>query len=132
MPTTDLLFASKLATEYFDPAAGYQVKALCAELGVKPAAFARVTHRKTESVAKLFSGKFVNPKEGETLQVLRQMHQILAVFRAMDWSKDDVARWMNTPLPTDEGRTPLDVLAKGKGQGLVDRLVALATGNVGG
>jgi hypothetical protein len=50
----------------------------------------------------------------------------------MDWSKDDVARWMKTPLPTDEGQTPLDVLAKGKGQGLVDRLVALATGNVGG
>lgn len=132
MPTEPLLFASKLAREYFDPAEGYQVLGLCTELGVRPAAFARLTHRQTESVAKLFSGKFVKPKEPETWAVLRQMHQILALFRAMNWTRDDVRQWMNSPLPTYEGRTPLELVEGGKGQDLIDELVALATGNVGG
>ncbi len=132
MATDPLFFATKLAKEYFDPVQGYQVAGLCAELGVKPGAFARLTHRETESVAKLFSGKFIRPKEPKTEAVLRQMFQIVAVFRAMGWAKDDIARWMASPLPTYEGRSPLDLIKQGKGQDLIDRLVAMAVGNVGG
>jgi hypothetical protein len=91
---------AKAIPQYFDPARGYQVAGLCAELGVQPARFAKLTRRQTESVAQLFSGKYVNPKEPRTKTVLRQLYQIAAVFRSMGWSKDDVGTWMNSPLPT--------------------------------
>ena len=127
-----LLLVPNLAREFFDPAQGYHVAGLCSELGVEPAGFARLTLRKTESVAKLFSREFVKPKQSKTKDVLRQLHQLVAVFRAMEWSPEDTRRWMHSPLPTDQGQTPLELIEQGRGQDLIDRLLALAIGNVGG
>ena len=131
MSESALLFATNLVKDYFDPARGYQIAGLCEELGVKPAGFAKLTQRKTESVAKLFSGKFVKPKEPRTRTVVRQLHQIVAVFRAMGWGKDDVSRWMNSPLVTHQGHTAVELIGQGRGQELIDELLALAIGNVG-
>jgi hypothetical protein len=131
MSNPPLLFAPNLVKDYFDPVRGYQVAGLCAELGVQPAGFAKLTRRQTESVAKLFSGKFVKPKEPRTQNVLRQLYQIVAVFRAMGWGKDDVSRWMNSPLPTHQGHTAVELIEQGHGQELIDELLALAVGNVG-
>ena len=131
MATPSLLFASNLVKDYFDPARGYQVAGICAELGVQPARFARLTSRQTESVAKLFSGEFVKPKEPKTEGVLRQLYQIVAVFRAMKWTREDVSRWMNAPLPTHRGKTAVEMIEDGHGQKLIDELMALAIGNVG-
>ena len=131
MSNEPLLFASKLARAYFDPEQGYQVRGLCQELGVQPAGFARLTHRSTESVSKLFKRKFVKPKSPKTEKIIQQMWQILTIFRSMGWQKDDIGGWMHAPLATHDGRTPLDLIASGKGQALIDELVDLATGNIG-
>ncbi len=132
MANEPLLFASKHGKAYFNPTQGYCLAGLCRELGVRPAGFAKLTHRSTESVAKLFKRKFVKPKSPKTKKVIQQMWQIFTVFRAMGWKKDDISGWLHSPLPTHDGKAPLELIASGKGQPLIDELVDLATGNIGG
>jgi uncharacterized protein (DUF2384 family) len=93
--------------------------------------FGGLTHRQTESVVGLFLSGFVQPRHSRTRDVLRQLVQIARIFEAMGWSGEDVRRWMNAPLPMFSGKTPVEQIERGRGQELIARLVALATGNVG-
>jgi uncharacterized protein (DUF2384 family) len=126
-----LSFGTGPAKEYIDATGAFQVQHLCGDLGIEPATFARLTRRNTESVAKLFSGRHVSPRDPRTAEVLKQLFQIAAIFKAMSWNPEDVGRWLNTPIPTFDGQSPLDLIAKGNGQDLVTRLLALASGDGG-
>lgn len=60
----------------------------------------------------------------------RDLAQLAIILRAMDM-EDEAPRWMNTPLPRFGGKTPVEVVEAGRGQELVARLIAEATGNIG-
>jgi len=121
---------SKITRDLIDPLGGYHVARICSVLGVGKAEFARFSDRRTESVAKLFNRDTVKPRSVKTLQVLGEMTQIVTILRAMGLLKD-AKRWMKTPIPSFSGRTPSDLIEEGRGQELIDRLIANATGNVG-
>jgi hypothetical protein len=126
-----LSLSSAPGKEYIDASGAFQVQRLCGDLGIEPAAFARLTRRNTDSVAKLFSERYVSPRDPHTVEVLKQLFQIAAIFKAMSWGREDIGRWLNAPLPTFEGNSPVDLIAKGKGQQLVARLLSLASGDSG-
>lgn len=56
--------------------------------------------------------------------------RLAAILRAMGM-EEDAPSWMHTPLPTFAGKTPVELIGAGRGQELVDRLLANAIGNVG-
>lgn len=128
-PPTDLLHV-RLSHDLIDPSGGFHVARICGVLGVEPAELGRLTGRSTESVAKMFKQESVHPRDPRTRQALRELSQFVAILRAMDM-EDEASRWMHTPLPSFSGKNPLEIVADGRGQELVGRLIANATGNVG-
>lgn len=119
------------AADLLDDGGKYRLRRICSILGVEKAAFARLTHRRTESVAKLFEqDRGFGPREPRTREVMKHLVQLITVLRAMG-IEGEAPKWMNTPLPDFDGMTPQDVLADGRGQELVSRLLDLATGGVG-
>jgi Protein of unknown function (DUF2384) len=135
MSTTQLLYdpnlkPSSLVADLIDERGGFQLERLCNVLGVEKSTFAYLTDRTTESVAKLFSGQFVKVREAKTKTVINEMIQLVSILRAMGL-EDDAPRWMKTPLPSFEGKSPLQLVAENRGQELVSRLLAIASGNVG-
>ena len=108
----------------------FAVRRICSEFGVEPADFARLTGRKTESVARLFREESSAPREARTVQVLREMLQLLGVLRVIGLPPAERKGWMHTRLPAFEGKTPQELIAEGRGQELVARLVAYSSGNV--
>jgi hypothetical protein len=132
MPELDVLFLARgSAKQYLDESGKVDVQHLCEAVGVGPAVLARLAHRETESVAGLFSAGFVQLRHPLTDKVLRQLLQITAIFDAMGWTREDTRRWMKAPLPTFEGKSPLDIIADGHGQELISRLLSLAAGDAG-
>ena len=119
-----------LSRDLIDHGGGFHVRRICKVLGVDPAELARLSGRSTESVAKLFKRKSVHPRSARTESALREMTQLVTILRAMDLEKE-APRWTHTPLPGFAGKTPLELIEEGRGQELVGRLVANATGNVG-
>jgi hypothetical protein len=120
----------KLSRDLIDRGGGFHVLQICETLGVEPAEFARLSGRSTESVAKLFRKESVQPRSEQTRAALREMTQLVTILRAMEL-EDEAPRWMHTPLPGFAGKTPLELIEEGRGQELVSRLIANATGNVG-
>lgn len=43
----------------------------------------------------------------------------------------EIIKWFILPLSTKDGKIPLDLIANGRGHELIDRLTALAQGNIG-
>lgn len=112
------------------PSGGYHLERICLYLGVGKADFARFSERRTEAVAKLFRPQPVKPRNPRTVAVLKEMTQIITIFKALGLI-DQAKSWMRTPIPSFSGQTPSDLIEAGRGQELVDRLIANATGNVG-
>jgi hypothetical protein len=109
---------------------GFNLLRICESLHLKPAEFAVLTHRTTESVARsVKQDAFIEPEHPATVAVLRQLVQILGLLRSMEV---DAATWLKTPLPSYEGQTPFELVEDGKGQELIGRLLGLAVGDVGG
>lgn len=127
-----VLMPSRLVRDLIDDKGRYNVRLICQVVGLTAAPFAQLTHRSTESVAKSFSDSAppLKPREARTRAVLRQLVQIIGLLRSMGIS-EEAPRWMHTPLPSFEGRTPAEIIEEGQGQQLVDRLLAMASGNLG-
>jgi uncharacterized protein (DUF2384 family) len=81
-------------------------------------------------VAKSFSGQFVKIREAKTKTVINEMFQLVSILRAMGL-EGDAPRWMKTPLPSFEGKSPLQLVAENRGQELVSHLLAIASVNIG-
>lgn len=126
---TDLLHI-RHSRDLLDASGGFRVARLGAVLGIEPAELGRVSGRSTESVAKMFKQESVHPRSARTREVLGELAQLAAILRAMGL-EEDAPRWMHTPLPAFAGKTPVELIAARRGQELVGRLLANATGNIG-
>lgn len=127
-----VLLPSKLVRDLIDDNGRYNIRAICQIMGITAALFAQLTHRATESVAKSFaeSAPNVKPRDARTQRVVAELVQIIGILRAMGLDRD-AARWMHTPLPSFSGQTPAALITEGRGQELVERLLAVASGNIG-
>lgn len=109
---------------------GYNVGRLCEVLDLKPAEFAKLVDRGTESVARAVrNDAFVHPEHEKTLTVVMQLVELVGLTRTLEMN---AGTWLRTPLPSYEGTTPLDLFRRGKGRELIARLFGLAVGDVGG
>ena len=124
------LYVSPLVRDVIDDQGRYDVRAICQAMGIPAPMFARLTHRALESVARWFAESAPSSWDARTQVVLRQLVQIIGVLRAMGL-EEDVQGWMDTPLPGFGNRTPADVITEGRGQELIERLVATASGSGG-
>lgn len=129
-PAADpLLVNTKLVSDLVS-AGGYNVARLCKVLHLKAADFAQLTERGTESVARsVKKDDFVQLVHPETHQRVRELVEVTGLLRAMGM---DEATWIRTPLPSYDGKTPLELVGAGGGRELIARLLGLAVGDVGG
>src|SRR5688572_16746958 len=111
---------------------GFRIDLLCRALELRAADLAALTGRETTSVARYIQQeRFVQPEDKRTKQVLRELVQIVGLLRSMKMDSN-AAAWLRTPLPSYDGKTPLEVVESGDGQDLIERLLALAVGESGG
>lgn len=125
-----LMLDPSLVQDVINDSGGYAVGQVCGELGIQPAVYARCTNQTTESVAKAFKAGFVRLRNERARAVALQLIEIRALMKNMGYG-DFVKRWMVSPLIEYDGRTPIDMLAEGRGQELISRLVAAADGSMG-
>jgi uncharacterized protein (DUF2384 family) len=121
----------KLVSDLMDRSGGFLLAKICNVLGVEKSGFAVLTHRRVESVAKLFSEKSFKPRNSTTIKIIKELVQLIGILRSMGL-EEDAARWMNAPLPSYDGKSPFELVASGQGQKLISRLLSLAQGNIGG
>lgn len=124
------MLPTSLTEDLLTDAGKYKLARICEILGLQKADFAELTGRTVESVAALFRNNPVKPRDNRTQTVLKELIQLIVIFRAMNMDAG-VARWMSTPIASYSGRTPRDIIANEDGPQLIARLLTVATGNIG-
>ena len=125
----DPLFKPCLASDLMTREGNYNLRKICHFLGIGTLEFARLVDRRAESVASLVERDDVKPQDERIERVVQELWQIVGLLLAMG-AEESAAEWMNTPLPSFNGQTPLNVITEGYGRDLIAQLLALSTGNV--